>query len=147
MENLGDNFAPLPRRIAAVPFRGRSRYPPLRKDTQRDSGAFERVSCGEHQSRSVKHPENSSHCTRNVQKVWTSSAAAFECTQLSDETAPLSRAGRNARAEDCGRSLVIARAIAERMSGRMNPEDERALDRTALESVLSLRRSKERKER
>ena len=46
-----------------------------------------------------------------------------------------------------GRSLVIARAIAERMSGRMNPEDERALDRVALESVLSLERSKERKER
>lgn len=46
-----------------------------------------------------------------------------------------------------GRSLATARAIAERMSGRMNPEDDRALDRTAPDCVLSLERPKEKKER
>lgn len=50
-----------------MPFRGRFRYPPLRKDTQRDSGAFEGVSCGEHQSRLLKRLLIASDCTEKVQ--------------------------------------------------------------------------------
>ena len=50
-----------------MPFRGRSRYPPLRNDTQRDSGAFEWVSCGAHQSQSVKPSLIASGCTKFVQ--------------------------------------------------------------------------------
>lgn len=133
-----------------MPFRERSRYPPLRKDTQRDSGAFEWVSCGEHQSRLLKRILIASDCTKTVQILWTTSAAAFIAQKSSKRRKGNRtglRPGRNARACSLGVSLPTARAIAERMGGRMNPEDERTLDRTALESVLSLRRSKEKKEK
>lgn len=79
-----------------MPFCGRSRYPPLRKDTQRDSEGFRGVSCGAHQSRLLKRLLIASDCTEK-------SAISCYGVRLPDlkgaifalerETAPLSKRG------------------------------------------------------
>lgn len=50
-----------------MPFRERERYGPLGKGIERDSGAFERVSCGAHQLHAVKPSLIASDCTNFVQ--------------------------------------------------------------------------------
>lgn len=78
-------------------LRGRSRYPPLRKGTQRDSGDFEWVSCGAHQSRSVKRKTNALDCTkkRAISRygVRLRLMNATILSEREDETAPLSERG------------------------------------------------------
>ena len=48
-------------------FRDGEEYRPLIKGIERNSGAFEWVSCGAHQSHAVKQQTNALDCTKSVQ--------------------------------------------------------------------------------